>query len=132
MADLPQIVRTVIRHRATQGRRWLLTGKPRSSSATRPPTTGTSAATRSCATTGMSARADKGTAKRLNLFWSNTETIKPAIYSKTPQSIVERRFLDKDTTGRVASTILERALRYEVSSCGYDRSAVALATTTSQ
>lgn len=66
---------------------------------------------------------DLGVAKRLNLFWSNTETVKPAIYSKAPQSIVERRFLDKDTTGRIASTILERALRYEVSSCGFHRAA---------
>lgn len=64
---------------------------------------------------------DAGVAKRLNLFWSNTETLKPVIYSKTPVAICERRFLDKDTTGRVASTILERALRYEVSSCGFDK-----------
>ncbi len=58
--------------------------------------------------------------KNLNLFWSNVEILKPAIYSKTPQPICERRFLDKDTTGRVAATILERALRYEVGMCGYD------------
>jgi hypothetical protein len=63
---------------------------------------------------------DKGVAKRLNLFWSNVETLKPVIYSKTPVPIVERRFLDKDTTGRMASTILERALRYEVAMCGFD------------
>ena len=64
---------------------------------------------------------DVGVARRLNLFWANTETLKPVIYSKTPVAICERRFLDKDTTGRVASTILERGLRYEVSSCGFDR-----------
>ncbi len=63
---------------------------------------------------------DKGAARRLNLFWSNTETVKPAVYSKTPVPICERRFLDKDTTGRVASTILERVLRYEVSMSGFD------------
>jgi len=63
---------------------------------------------------------DKGAAKRLNLFWSNVQTLKPAIYSKTPVPICERRFLDKDTTGRVASTILERALRYEVAMSGFD------------
>lgn len=63
---------------------------------------------------------DKGAARRLNLFRSNTETLKPAIYSKTPVPICERRFLDKDTTGRVASTILERVLRYEVSMSGFD------------
>lgn len=58
--------------------------------------------------------------KSLNLFWSNVQLLKPAIYSKTPVPICERRFLDKDTTGRVASTILERALRYEVAMCGFD------------
>ncbi|MEI6283070.1 MAG: hypothetical protein WCP82_10220, partial [Alphaproteobacteria bacterium] len=58
--------------------------------------------------------------KSLNLFWSNVQILKPAIYSKAPIPICERRFLDKDTTGRVASTILERALRYEVSMCGFD------------
>ncbi len=59
--------------------------------------------------------------RRLNLFWANTQTLKPAIYSKTPVPICERRFLDRDTTGRVASTILERCLRYEVSVSLFDR-----------
>lgn len=63
---------------------------------------------------------DKGVAKRLNLFWSNVQTLKPVIYSKTPVPIVERRFLDKDPIGRTASIILERALRYEVAMCGFD------------
>src|SRR6185312_1703753 len=57
--------------------------------------------------------------KRLNLFWANTQTKKSAIYSKLPVPICERRFLDKDTTGRVASTILERALRYELPTSGF-------------
>ena len=61
-----------------------------------------------------------GVAKRLNLFWSNVQTLKPVIYSKVPVPICERRFLDKDTVGRMASTILERALRYEVAMCGFD------------
>lgn len=65
---------------------------------------------------------DKGVAKRLNLFWANTETLKPVIFSKPPQAICERRFLDKDPTGRVAATILERAIRYEVPSSGYFKS----------
>jgi hypothetical protein len=69
---------------------------------------------------GAATASDGGVAKRLNLFWSNVETLKPVIYSKTPVPIVERRFLDKDTTGRVASTILERALRYEVAMSGFD------------
>ena len=63
---------------------------------------------------------DKGAAKRLNLYWANVQTLKPAIYSKVPVPIAERRFLDKDTTGRVASSILERVLRYEVAMSGFD------------
>jgi len=62
---------------------------------------------------------DLGVAKRLNLFWSNTRTKAPAIYAKAPVPIVERRFLDKDPVGRVASSILERTLRYELPSSGF-------------
>lgn len=65
---------------------------------------------------------DAGVSKRLNLFWANTETMKPVIFSKPPQAICERRFLDRDPTGRVAATILERAIRYEVPSSGYFKS----------
>ncbi len=57
--------------------------------------------------------------KRLNLFWANIETLKPATYSKRPVPIVERRFLDKDPIGRGASSMLERCLRYEMQSCGF-------------
>lgn len=64
---------------------------------------------------------DTGVARKLNLFWSNVQTLKPVYYSKRPTPIVERRFLDKDTKGRMASTILERALRYEVSFGDYDQ-----------
>lgn len=58
------------------------------------------------------------TNRKLNLYWSNTETLKPAIYSKPPQPIVERRFLDRDPIGRIAAQLLERALRYEMPTCG--------------
>src|SRR5215831_13502924 len=62
--------------------------------------------------------------RHFNLFWSNTETLKPAIYSRPPVAICERRFLDKDTTGRVAATILERALRYEVATSGFHQAVI--------
>lgn len=64
---------------------------------------------------------DKGVAKRLNLFWSNSKVKNPAVYSKAPVPICERRFLDKDPTGRVAATILERALRYEMPTSGFHK-----------
>jgi hypothetical protein len=64
---------------------------------------------------------DAGVAKRLNLFWSNSKVKNPAVYSKAPVPICERRFLDKDPTGRVAATILERALRYEMPTSGFHK-----------
>src|SRR6185312_5311588 len=64
---------------------------------------------------------ETGVARKLNLFWANVQTLKPVYYSKRPTPIVERRFLDKDTKGRMASTILERALRYEISFGDFDQ-----------
>lgn len=52
---------------------------------------------------------DRG-ARKMNLFWSNVQTLKPAIYAKPPKPIVQRRYLDADPVGRAASTILQRAI----------------------
>ena len=49
---------------------------------------------------------------KFNVLWANVETLKPAIYAKTPNPEVERRFLDKDPVGRVASEVLERTIAY--------------------
>lgn len=57
--------------------------------------------------------------KRMNIFWSNVQTLKPSIYSREPLPVAERKFLDRDPTGRVASQILERALRNEISESGF-------------
>lgn len=72
-----------------------------------------------------SASADRSTlgmgveSRSLNLFYSNTETLKPAVYSNRPIPIAERRFLDKDPVGRAASSIWERTIRYEMQSSGF-------------
>lgn len=58
-------------------------------------------------------------ARRMNILWSNVQTLKPSIYSREPMPVAERRFLDKDVIGRAASQILERALRYEMSESGF-------------
>lgn len=58
-------------------------------------------------------------ARRMNVLWSNVQTLLPCVYGRQPVPIAERRFLDQDTTGRVASQILERALRYEMGDCGF-------------
>ena len=48
--------------------------------------------------------------RRFNIFWSNVQTLKPAVYAKPPKPIVQRRYLDADPVGRAASTILQRAI----------------------
>ena len=51
---------------------------------------------------------------RFNILWSNIRTLKPAIYAKPPMPEVSRRYNDSDPVARCASTILERALDYEI------------------
>lgn len=57
--------------------------------------------------------------KKMNLLWSNVQTLMPSLYGREPTPIAERRFLDRDVTGRVASQMLERGLRYEMMDCGF-------------
>jgi len=58
--------------------------------------------------------------RQFAMLWSNTETIRPAIYARPPQPVVSRRFDDADPVGRVASEVLERALVYHVDKCDID------------
>ena len=58
--------------------------------------------------------------RRFNILWSNHQTQKPALYSRTPRPQVERRFKDRDPVGRVASQILERALTFTLDAYNFD------------
>jgi hypothetical protein len=49
-----------------------------------------------------------------NIFWSNVETLRPAVYNSTPRPDVRRRFRDVDPQGKVAATILERSLTFQL------------------
>lgn len=51
---------------------------------------------------------------RYNILYSNTETLRPALYSKPPKALVQRRYLDKDPVGRIACRIQQRALQYQI------------------
>lgn len=62
--------------------------------------------------------AAKNTAK-FNILWSNTETLVPSCYAKTPVPIVERRNKDKDATARWGSEIIERELAYFMDCNGF-------------
>ncbi len=44
------------------------------------------------------------------ILWSNTETLRPAIYNSRPSPDVRRRFRDADPTGKAVSEVLERSL----------------------
>lgn len=48
----------------------------------------------------------------MNLLWSNTETLAPALFNSSPKPDVRRRFKDADPVGKYVSDILERALSF--------------------
>ena len=55
-----------------------------------------------------------------NILWSNVETLRPAVYNSTPRPDVRRRFRDADPQGKVASTVLERALTFQMDQNDFD------------
>jgi hypothetical protein len=65
-------------------------------------------------------RSDTDQSRGFALLWSNTETLRPAVYARPPQPVVSRRFKDEDPIGRVASEVLERALTYSVDAQNLD------------
>lgn len=64
---------------------------------------------------GENARANSFT-----ILWSNTETLRPALYNSTPTPDVRRRYRDADPLGKATSQVLERALAYEVDDYDFD------------
>ena len=52
--------------------------------------------------------------RRLNLLWSNIQTLTPALYGRTPKAEVVRRFKDRDPVGRTAAEVLERATNISI------------------
>lgn len=59
-------------------------------------------------------------AHKMNTLWSNVQTIMPALYAKTPNPHVQRRFRDKDPVGKWAATTLERSLTYTLDAYDVD------------
>lgn len=57
---------------------------------------------------------------RMNILWSNVNVLQPALYSKTPEPNVSRRFLDKDPVSRTAALIVERNLQMAVELFDFD------------
>jgi hypothetical protein len=55
-----------------------------------------------------------GTAKKFNILWSNTETLKAALLARMAKPDVRRRFNEPNPVGRQVAILLERALQYEL------------------
>ena len=66
------------------------------------------------AATAVGSDGQKMRRNTFNILWSNIETLKPAIYNKTPVPNVQRRFKDEDQLGRAVAQVLERSLEFMV------------------
>lgn len=63
---------------------------------------------------------DNGADRRINVLWSNIQTLQPTVYARTPKCVVTRRYLDKDPVGRVAAESLERATQNSLDLYDFD------------
>lgn len=55
-----------------------------------------------------------------NILWSNTETLRPAVYNSLPSPDVRRRFKDADPLGKAAAETLSRSLEYQLDTTPFD------------
>lgn len=56
----------------------------------------------------------EGQKRKFNILWSNIQVMSPALYGRGAKPEVSRRYMDQDPVGRLASTMLERVIEYEV------------------
>lgn len=57
--------------------------------------------------------------RRFAILWANIQTLGPAVYAKTPEAVVSRRYKDSDPTGRYASEVIERSLNFMLDGDGF-------------
>ena len=67
---------------------------------------------------GLPRTADSGSDAGMNVLWSIVNTTKPALFSRLPQIVCERRNKDQDPVGRLAAQVLERAVNTAVEQSG--------------
>jgi hypothetical protein len=48
--------------------------------------------------------------RRYNVFWANTQTLRPLVFSKLPKPNITQRFLDEDEVAKLASEMMERTV----------------------
>ena len=53
-----------------------------------------------------------GLYKQFNILWSNTETMKGALFARMPKADIRRRYNDNNPITRQTAIVLERALQY--------------------
>jgi hypothetical protein len=56
-----------------------------------------------------------------NILWSNTETLRQAVYNSLPQPEVRRRYQEDDPLGRAVSDVLGRALEFAQDTYDFDQ-----------
>lgn len=56
-----------------------------------------------------------------NILWSNTETLRQAVYNSLPQPQVVRRYSDEDELGKNVSNVLTRALEFSQDTYDFDK-----------
>lgn len=57
---------------------------------------------------------------QLNLLWSNIQTLLPALYSRTPEPIAQRRFKDRNPLARLGAQVIERFLANDMQKDEFD------------
>ena len=57
---------------------------------------------------------------RMNIFHSNIDTLKSALYFKTPKPRVTRRFKTDDPIGKTIAMVMERGLQYQLDFYDFD------------
>src|SRR5210317_1852757 len=60
---------------------------------------------------------------KFNILWSNTETMRPSLYSHTPEPVVKRRYDDQDQVAKAVSEVLKRALEFTLDEYDFDSQA---------
>ena len=62
----------------------------------------------------------QSSARRFALLWANVDTLKPAVYAKTPTILCSRRYRDRDPVARTAAELMERASNTSLELYGVD------------
>lgn len=69
-------------------------------------------------------RIDARKKNSFNILWSNTETLRPAIYKSSPKPDIRRRFRDDDKLGKAVSEVLTRCIEYTIDDYDFDKTLI--------